>query len=132
MILAAGTDLVDVARLGARLGTTPALAQRLFTPLELERCGQRAQCLAARLAAKEAVLKALGAALPQAPAPARALARGPWRLRDIEVVSAPGSAPRLELHQVVSQVADGVGVARWHLSLSHDGGRALAFVVAEG
>lgn len=132
VILAAGTDIVDVGRLGARLGSTPALARRLFTPAELKLCGQRTDSLAARLAAKEAVLKALGSALDQAPPQVRALSQGAWRLRDIEVVSAPGSAPRLELHQVASQVAAGLGVRRWHLSLAHDGGRALAFVVAEG
>ncbi|SPT52872.1 Holo-[acyl-carrier-protein] synthase [Actinomyces bovis] len=155
VIVAIGTDLVEVARLQARLMRLPALAARLFTARERELCAHRAESLAARLAAKEAVLKALGSALAAAslgavaanPAAApsgasvmglpaglpRAIPTEPhsWRLTDIEVSTAPGCAPLLQLHGAVAQLAADLGIRRWHLSLAHDGGAALAYVVAE-
>ena len=126
MLIAVGADLVDVARLEDRLARCPALARRLLTPHERE--ATRTESLAARVAAKEAVLKALGSALEPA---GREVPSG-WRMTDIEVVSAPGTPPRLVLSGVAEHTAQSLGIARWHLSLSHDAGLALAFVVAEG
>lgn len=127
MIIAVGTDLVDVVRLQDRLARHPALAARLLTARERELCGARAESLAARVAAKEAVLKALGSALEAAGHEVP----GGWRMSDIEVVSRPGSPPRLEVTGVVARAAAQLGAARWHLSLAHDAGLAQAFVVAE-
>ncbi len=126
MLIAVGTDLVDVARLADRLARSPALARRLLTPRERE--ATRTDSLAARVAAKEAVLKALGSALQET---GRETPAG-WRMTDIEVVSSPGTPPRLVLSGVAEHTARSLGIARWHLSLSHDAGLALAFVVAEG
>ncbi|MCL3778722.1 MULTISPECIES: holo-ACP synthase [unclassified Actinomyces] len=126
MLIAVGTDLVDVARLEDRLKRSPALARRLLT--QREHRAARADSLAARVAAKEAVLKALGSALDAA---GREVPDG-WRMTDVEVVSDPGSPPRLALSGVSARTARELGVTRWHLSLSHDAGLALAFVVAEG
>ncbi|WKR22524.1 hypothetical protein AIF0345_2475 [Actinomyces israelii] len=128
VILGIGTDLVAVGRLEARLVSVPALAGRLFTPQERAACAGRATCLAGRFAAKEAVVKALGSALAEA---GRGAPSG-WRYTDVEVVSAPGAPPRLALHGVARATAAGLGVAGWRLSLTHDDGRALAFVIAEG
>ena len=74
--------MVDVARLAARLKAAPGLGRRLLTDAEAAACGGRARAVAARLAAKEAVLKALGSAL----ADAGLAAPAGWRYRDIEVL----------------------------------------------
>jgi len=128
VIVGIGTDLVDVARFEARLRAVPALAKRVLTDREREACAARPDSLAARFAAKEAVLKVLGSALAQR---GRQAPSG-WSYRDIEVVSAPGRPARLALHGVIAGLAAELGASRWHLSLSHDGGAATAVVLAEG
>nr|WP_243896490.1 holo-ACP synthase [Actinomyces bowdenii] len=126
VIRAAGTDLVDIARLHGYLDRVHRLKERLFTPGELEACAGRPESLAARLAAKEAVLKALGSACAEQE---RAAPQG-WSYREVEVVSPPGTPPRLRLHGVAAAIAAEAGIGHWYLSLGHDGGMALAFVIA--
>ena len=121
VIVGIGVDVVDVARLAARLEAAPGLGRRLLTDAEAAACGGRARAVAARLAAKEAVLKALGSALAGAGRPAPA----GWRYRDIEVLARDGGAGS------AAAAAAGLGARRWHLSLAHDAGIAQAFVVAE-
>ncbi|MCY7365771.1 MAG: holo-ACP synthase [Frankiaceae bacterium] len=116
MIVGVGIDVVQIARIERALARTPGLADRLFT--DGERALPRAESLAARFAAKEAVAKALGAP-------------GGLRWRDAEVVNDPGGRPRLVLHGGVAEEAAAQGITTWHLSLSHDGGVATAVVVAE-
>lgn len=127
MTRAIGTDVVEVARLRGYLARVGRLGERLFTPAERQDCAGRTESLAARLAAKEAVLKALGSALEACGAPPPT----GWRYRDVEVVAGRGSPPRLRLHGPLQEAARDVGVRTWHLSLAHDAGIALAFVVAE-
>ena len=115
MIVGVGIDVVQVDRLERALARTPRLGERLFTDAERS---LRAESLAARFAAKEAVAKALGAP-------------GGLRWRDAEVVSDPSGRPRLVLHGGVAAEAEAQGITTWHLSLSHDGGVATAVVVAE-
>ncbi|WP_405144597.1 holo-ACP synthase [Sphaerisporangium sp. NBC_01403] len=116
MIVGIGVDLVDIARFEAAMKRTPALAERLFTDAE---AGLPAASLAARFAAKEAVAKALGA---------------PPGLghREAEVTTAAHGRPELRVSGRAAEVAAELGVRRWHLSLSHDGGFAVAYVIAEG
>ena len=114
MIIGVGTDLVDVARFAASLERTPTLRDRLFTPAEAE---LGVESLAARFAAKEALAKALGAP-------------GGLSWHDAEVVGT--GQPAVELRGTVAARAGELGVERVHLSLSHDGGMAVAFVVLEG
>ncbi len=116
MIVGIGIDIVDVARLAAALNRTPGLAGRLFADGER---GLPVASLAARFAAKEAVAKALGA-----PAGLR------WT--DAEVVPERSGRPSLRTRGTVAAAASRLGVARWHLSLSHDAGAAVAMVMAEG
>jgi holo-[acyl-carrier protein] synthase len=116
VIVGVGVDIVDVARFTASIERTPSLLDRLLTPAERE--VQRPERLAARFAAKEALAKALGA-----PAGLH------WH--DAAVVLSAGGSPRLELTGTVAQAAARRGAAGWHLSLSHDGGMAIAFVVLE-
>jgi len=112
VILGVGSDIVEVARLAASLERTPTLRDRLFTPAE---AGLPLESLAARFAAKEALAKAL-----QAP--------GGLSWQDAEVVGTP---PCFETRGTVATALTEAGADRVHLSLSHDGGFALAFVVLE-
>lgn len=115
-VVGVGVDVCEVARLARALERTPRLAERLFTPGE--RAAGRPERLAARFAAKEAVAKALG--VPFA---------GGWY--DAEVVTGERGRPVLLVRGAVAAEAARQGVARWHLSLSHDGGLATALVLAE-
>jgi holo-[acyl-carrier protein] synthase len=115
VIVGIGVDLCDVSRLEASLRRTPGLAERLFTDAERDR---PVTSLAARFAAKEAVAKALGAPAGLG-----------WH--DAEVVPEESGRPRLVLSGSVARVAASLGVTDVHLSLSHDGGVATAFVVLE-
>ncbi len=116
VILGIGTDVVDVARLGRLLARTPALGRRLLTPAER---GLPLASQAARVAAKEAVAKALGAPPGLS-----------WQ--DAEVLRGAHGRPELRVTGRAATTAEQLGVRAWHLSLTHDGGLALAFVVAEG
>lgn len=127
MIVAVGTDLVDIDRLTDRLHRSPALARRLFTDAELAVCSGRPESLAARLAAKEATLKALGSALAES---SQSVPDG-WTYHEAEVISCPGTPPQLVLHGTLAAATLSLGIRRWHLSLSHDAGAGLAFLVAE-
>ena len=115
MIVGVGVDVVDIARLGERLDRTPALRGRVFTPSEQ---GLPLHSLAARFAAKEAVGKAL-----------RTPGDLPWQ--GVEVTNGEHGEPVLAISGAVAERAELRGVARMHLSLSHDGGIATAMVVAE-
>jgi holo-[acyl-carrier protein] synthase len=91
---------------------------RVFTPGEVADCGGRAESLAARWAAKEAVAKALGTGI------------GAMSWQEIEVLRGESGCPAVQLHGRAATLAAERGLARWALSLAHDGGMALAFVVA--
>jgi holo-[acyl-carrier protein] synthase len=123
-ILGLGMDLVQVDRvkeLIERRGER-ALA-RLFTPGErayCERRGGRAVHYAGRFAAKEAVMKLLGTGWT----------RG-VRWVDIEVERESGSAPRIVLHGETARIAAAMGIARVHLTITHDAGLAAAVAIAE-
>jgi holo-[acyl-carrier protein] synthase len=120
-----GLDLVDIGRFARILERRPGLAARLFTNGELATCqaaspGRRAECLAGRFAAKEAVLKALGAGI------------GSCRWHDIEVVRQPSGQPTVQLWGRGRQEADRLGVTTLSLSISHTAATVAAVVVAQG
>lgn len=116
MIVGIGVDIVDVERFERAVTRTPRLVERLFTPAERS---NSMRSLAARFAAKEAFIKAMGGS-------------GESSWQDMEVVSTPSRAPRLTLSGRAATLAAGNGVTNLQLSLAHDGGSAIAFVVAEG
>jgi holo-[acyl-carrier protein] synthase len=121
VIVGVGIDVVPIDRFTAALQRTPALADRLFTAAErvtLTGHPRTPESLAARFAAKEALAKALGAP-------------GNMRWHDAEVQVNEQGQPRLEVVGTVAARAAMLGVASWHVSLSHDGGIASAVVVAE-
>ncbi|HEX3948153.1 MAG TPA: holo-ACP synthase [Acidimicrobiales bacterium] len=127
-IVGVGIDAVDVDRFRLALQRRPRLADRLFTDGERADAavsGNPAERLAARFAAKEATMKALGSGI------------GSFALRDVEVVRSPGTgptsgAPSLRLAAAAAELADRRQVARWHVSLTHTSQVAIAMVVAEG
>jgi holo-[acyl-carrier protein] synthase len=123
MILGIGTDLVAVPRLEAVwTRNRERFLARVFTPAEQADCLSRAhpaRHLAARLAAKEAAMKALGTG---------------WglgiRWQDVEVQSGFAAPPRLRLSGAAKARADACGIRQALVSLSHDGDYAIAMVVA--
>jgi holo-[acyl-carrier protein] synthase len=122
VIIGVGIDVVPIERFAAALERTPGLAARLFTPAELvtDSGGERtAESLAARFAAKEALAKALGAP-------------GGMLWSDAEVITDGDGRPHLDVRGTVADQGAKLGVTRWHVSLSHDGGIASATVIAEG
>ncbi len=118
-----GTDVVDIERFRSSLRRTPGLKDRVFTRAEREYCDARTdptERYAARFAAKEAVLKALGVGL------------GAADFHDIEVVRDDAGAPSLRLAGRAAALSDDRGVVRWFVSLSHTATVAQAFVIADG
>ncbi len=116
-----GIDIVDVPRFRAMLARRPGIAERLFTPRERAYAETRAdpsERLAARFAAKEAVMKALGAGF------------GEVSFRDLEVVRAAGGKPGIQLWGSAAVRAQLAGVKGWHLSLSHTEFSAVAVALA--
>ena len=115
MIIGTGIDLVDIPRFERTLERTPRLLERLFVPAERS---LRLPSLAARYAAKEALIKALGGSEGV-------------RWHDMEIVPDEERNPGFVLHNVVEAQVRERGIVRIHVSMSHDAGIATAFVVTE-
>lgn len=114
-VLGIGVDVCEVARFEEMLLRTPGLVARLFSDDEAR---HRPASLAARFAAKEAFAKALGSP-------------GGMVWRDCEVRKTPDGQPYFVTRGTVAEQEQRLGVARTHLTMSHDGGIATAFVVCE-
>lgn len=124
MIIGLGIDIAEVARFARQLPGLPGLREDLFTPAEIAYCEPKADPAshyAARFAAKEAFLKALGTG---------------WRdglaFGDIEVAAAESAGPTLSLKGRAASAAAERQVRRIHLSLSHEASHAVAIVILEG
>ena len=116
-----GTDLVELERFRLALTRTPGLRRRLFTDAERAYAELRhdpTERFAARFAAKEAVLKAMGAGI------------GECAFREIEVVRADSGAPSVQLHGKAAVLAAARGVGEWRLTMKHTGSVAQAIAVA--
>ena len=116
MIVGIGVDLVDIGRFERTLERTPRLLERLFTP------GERTlapRSLAARYAAKEAFIKALGGS-------------DGVHWTEIDVTPEASGRPRFTLTGSTAAVVADRGITAVHLSMSHDAGLATAYVIAEG
>jgi holo-[acyl-carrier protein] synthase len=124
VIVGVGIDVVEVARLAVALSRHgDRFVERVFTDAEQAACasrGDRVLALAARFAAKEACLKALGTG---------------WAdgigFRDVEVAREGNRPPRLILHGEAARRAETLGVVRSHVSLTHQPGTAAAVVILE-
>ena len=123
MIVGIGVDIVETERFARALGSAEGFAERVFTAREVAACASRAdriQALAARFAAKEACLKALGAGILES------------ALHEVEISSTQSGAPQLRLAGALAERARGRGVRSAHVSLTHQPGLAAAVVILEG
>src|SRR5215470_475151 len=123
-IAGTGIDVIEVERIERAL-TRPRIGERfrvrVFTPGEIAYCESRGrpryQSYAARFAAKEATMKALGTGWNR---------HVGWN--DIEVLRQRGRAPMIVLHGKAAEFARRCGITRIHLSLSHTASFAIAYV----
>ena len=124
MIVGLGSDLVRIDRLQRALDRFgEGFARRVFTSgerLACEKRSGRAACYAKRFAAKEALVKALGTGM-----------RGGIWFRDVEVLNDGLGRPFLTVTGAARARMDAMGPVTAHLSLSDEGGFALAFVILE-
>ena len=124
MIIGLGVDLEEVRRLGEAIRRHGRIfVERIFTPAEIAYCERHRDAVeryAARFAAKEATMKALGTGW----------AKG-VRWRDIEVTRQPGGRPGIVLHGAAREYAERMGVRQVSLSITHSANFALAEVILE-
>jgi holo-[acyl-carrier protein] synthase len=119
--LRVGVDAVDVERLARLSDDHPGSLGEIFTARELRYCAgkrRRTEHLAARFAAKEAVLKAFGTGISQR-----------MRWTDVEVVNDKYGRPEVTLDGAVAEFADRHGLADLDVSLTHTRGLAIAHAV---
>lgn len=115
MIYGVGSDICSISRLEQSLSRTPKLEERLFHPNEQ---GLSKQSLAARFAAKEAITKAIG--------DPRLIV-----FNQVEITKDSLGKPGVRFHDKTSERIKSFGDLKFHLSLSHDAGMAMATVVVE-
>lgn len=124
MIVGLGLDIEEIERVEQVLTRRGgAILRRLYTAREVAYCEshkKKFERYAARFAAKEAAMKALGTGW-----------RRGVRWRDIEVVNAPSGKPTLQLAGVARQIADALRVRNISLTITHSGNLAVAQVIFE-
>src|ERR1039457_7731811 len=124
MIVGLGLDIAEIDRIEAAITRHgAAILERLFTPGEVSYCERhknRFERYAARFAAKEAAMKALGTGW----------SRG-VRWRDIEVVRPKGQRPTIQFHGEAAAIAAQLGTKNIALSITHTSQEALAHVILE-
>jgi holo-[acyl-carrier protein] synthase len=124
-IIGHGVDIIETARIAAMLEDHPErFLERVFTDQEQQDSGdgrRRNEHLAARFAAKEAAFKAIGTGWSQGVG---------WT--DVAVVKEASGKPTLVISGRTGEIAEGLGITHWHISLSHTDTLAMASVIAEG
>lgn len=124
MIVGIGTDIVEISRIDRLLEKNPRFVDKVYSPAEIDYCSTKAspaQSYAARFAAKEALMKALGTGWDQDVS---------WQ--DIEIVNDTKGKPAIRLCGKAKELAVQKGIMAIHLSLSHEKHYAVASVIAEG
>lgn len=125
LIIGIGVDIVETGRVKRLIEKfSSRFEEKIFSAREVTYCRRfrdSGGCYAARLAAKEAVFKALGTGLAQG-----------VKWREVEVVHFPDGAPGVILSGKTAALAKEKGVQKVHLSLSHGKREAIAFVLLEG
>lgn len=125
MIVGIGTDVASIERIQHVLDRHGArFVNRVLTPPErdrFERTRAKGAWLAKRWAAKEAFSKAIGTGI-----------HAPFTWHSITVARDPKGKPLVVPDDAMKRHLDTLGVARMHISLTDDGGVAVAFVVLEG
>jgi holo-[acyl-carrier protein] synthase len=120
-VIGVGIDLVDIERFRISLQRTPSMRTRLFTESELAYVAPKADpvpSLAARFAAREAVMKSLGLGL------------GAFGFQEVWVERAESGEPSLVVTGRAKILADEAGIGTWHISLTHSASTAGAYVLA--
>jgi len=121
MIVKNGVDLIEIPRIQSALDRFgERFLKRVFTAGEIAECKGKAEALAVRFAAKEAVTKALGTGI------------GPVTWLEVETLSKRSGEPYIVLHGRAELIANYLGLAAWAVSLSHSRDNAIAVVVATG
>lgn len=121
MELSTGIDLIEIERVASAIERYgERFLMRVFTAREIENCSGRAESLAARFAAKEAVAKALGCGI------------GDISWQEIEIQSSEKRAPKLMLYGEAARLAEKQKLVTWSISLSHSQSHAIAMVVGVG
>ena len=124
MIVGTGVDLAEVSRIKASIERYgEKFIRRIYTPAEIayvERKANKFQRYAARFAAKEAGMKAIGTG---------------WRRgvtwQDFEVANLPSGKPTLRLHGVAAKFAEKLGVKNISLSITHTAELGMAHLILE-
>jgi holo-[acyl-carrier protein] synthase len=125
VIYGIGVDIADIERVRKLLaGRRERALQIIFCPAELEQARavaplREASYVAGRLAAKEAVLKALGTGI------------GPLALHEVAITRTDAGQPGVQVYGRAARMVEELGIRRWHLSISHERGAAIAFAIAE-
>lgn len=120
-VIGIGTDIVELVRFRETLERTPRIKTRIFTDAEREYADLRhdpTERYAARWAAKEAVMKAMGVGL------------GEVAMIDIEIVRADNGAPSVLLHRSALARSNELGIVDWKITLTHTATIAQAIAVA--
>ena len=124
MIVGTGIDIAEVARIAASINRFGRrFLQRVFTPEVIRYCEAKANKVeryAARFAAKEAAMKAIGTGWNRGVT---------WQ--DVEVRRAPGSRPTIVFHNKAGEFFKALGATRAHLSITHTADSAMAQVILE-
>ncbi|CAB4365349.1 MAG: holo-ACP synthase [Actinobacteria bacterium] len=117
-----GVDAVDIERFRTSLARTPTMRERLFTQIELDYVAPKIDpvpSLAARFAAREAVMKAMGLGL------------GAFGFHEVWVERADSGVPSLQVTGRALELAVNRGITSWHLTITHSDLIAIAYVIAE-
>lgn len=122
MIKGIGVDLVSLERMERAVGSNDHFVRRVFSPDERALCSgapRPVEKYAGRYAAKEAFLKVCGRGVFSCP------------FHEIEVLNRPQGEPYYRLGEQAQDLLSARGIRRVHLSISHDGGLAIAYAVGE-
>jgi holo-[acyl-carrier protein] synthase len=123
LVFGIGTDIIEIQRVADKLRRTGGLKNRVFTPREIAYCESKAksaQHFAARFAAKEAFLKAIGTGW----------SRG-YRFVDVEILNNEQGKPEIVVQGKVKEFCEKNGITGFHVTLSHIKDLAKAVVVLE-
>ena len=121
LIIGIGTDIFEINRMKKRIEKEPEFIQSVFTSQEIKYCEQfkfKEQNFAARFAAKEALMKALGIGYNNG-----------ISFSEIEISNNPAGKPEITLTGKALEFANKSGVTNIHVSLSHSKKQAIAFVI---
>jgi len=123
LIFGVGTDIIEVHRVEDKLNRTPGLKEKLYTNLEIAYCDSKKfpyQHYAARFAAKEAFLKALGTGWSKG-----------IKFSEIEIRNLESGQPVIEVYGRAKELCRVQGINRFSVSLSHLKSHAVAMVILE-